>query len=596
MAQAAHRQQADDTSGSGRLLIAGRWVDGDATAPVIDKYGLAPFADVHLASRFQVSTCVAAAQIAYRESRLDNHARGAILDRAAALIESRREEFIDILRLEAGFTRSDAGGEVRRCAATVRLSAEEARRFGGDVIPLEGAEGQGGRIGFTLRVPLGVVCAITPFNAPLNTVAHKIAPAIAAGNAVILKPSLHTPLSSCLLAEIFLDAGLPAGLISVLHGGPDVVQHLLDEPHVRFYAFTGSTEAGRAIQERAGLRRTQMELGSITHCILCADANLDKALPKLVAGGFRKAGQVCTSIQILLVERGILADVEERLAELVAELPYGDPADGGEGPRGARLAEAVGARLSQPTEQGVFWVPASTFTRTDGSPGVFPHTVTDRAKPGLIAVGADGRRFVNEAVSYDEFVRAQLAHRGAVPVWLVCDKRFVWKYGLGKVKPFARTVEPEVASGYLRRADTIADLARAIDVPLDELSATVSTFNEGARRGEDPEFGRGGNIYQRHLGDAEQRPNPCVAPIEEGPFYAVAVRPADLGMSAGIVTDPQSRVLRQDGSAIAGLYVCGNDMASVMEGAYPGPGITLGPAITFGWLAGRAAAEKGSMR
>ncbi|NNM75282.1 FAD-dependent oxidoreductase [Enterovirga sp. DB1703] len=263
----------------------------------------------------------------------------------------------------------------------------------------------------------------------------------------------------------------------------------------------------------------------------------------------------------------------------------------GAAPRGARLAAEVGARLSDPTGEGAFWVPASTFTRRDGTAGVFPHTVTDRAKPGLIAVDADGQRFVNEAVSYHEFVRAQLASGGkAVPAWLLCDARFLWKYGLGKVKPFTRSVEPDIRSGYLKRGGTIEALAEAIGVPSAALARTVAGFNEGARRGEDPEFGRGQNIYQRHLGDSDHKPNPCVAPIEHGPFYAVAVWPADLGMSAGIVTDENARVLRPDGSAVPCLFACGNDMESVMAGAYPGPGITLGPALTFGWLAGRGAA------
>ncbi|WP_315780094.1 MULTISPECIES: FAD-dependent oxidoreductase [unclassified Bradyrhizobium] len=264
--------------------------------------------------------------------------------------------------------------------------------------------------------------------------------------------------------------------------------------------------------------------------------------------------------------------------------------DPGAAPRGARLATALGARLSQPTNDGAFWVPASTFTRADGSRGIFPHTVTDRAKPGLIAVDASGQRFVNEAVSYHEFVRAQLAHAGAIPAWLICDRRFLWTYGLGKVKPFTRSVAGDVASGYLKRADSLDTLAQAIGASPGELARTVSEFNRHAERGEDPAFGRGSNIYQRSLGDADQRPNPCVAPIVEPPFYAVAVYPADLGMSAGIVTDDRARVLRDDGAPITGLFACGNDMASIMAGAYPGPGITLGPALTFGWLAGRIAA------
>ena len=258
---------------------------------------------------------------------------------------------------------------------------------------------------------------------------------------------------------------------------------------------------------------------------------------------------------------------------------------------GARLALAAGARLSDDPAQQAFWVPASVFTRDDGARGVFPHTVTDRGKPGLIAVDRTGRRFVNEALSYHEFVRGQLrAGACAIPAWLVCDRRFLWRYGLGRVKPFARSVAPYVASGYLRSARTLQALAREIGVPADEFAATVAAYNADARRGIDSQFGRGSDIYQRHLGDADHAPNPCVAPIEEGPFYAVAVEPADLGMSAGIVTDGSARVLAADGVPIPGLRACGNDMQSVMNGAYPGPGITLGPALVFGYLAAREAA------
>jgi succinate-semialdehyde dehydrogenase/glutarate-semialdehyde dehydrogenase len=272
-----------------------------------------------------VGATVAAAEAAFRASRLDAYERGAILDRAAAILERRGDELVATMQAEAGFTQHDAANEARRGVITLRLSAEEARRFGGEFVPMEGAPGQAGRIGFTLRVPLGVVCAITPFNAPLNTVVHKVGPALAAGNAVVLKPSLHTPMTSCILAEALLEAGLPAGLLSVLHGGAQVAQWLLDEPLMRFYAFTGSTEVGRAIQQRAGLRRTQMELGSIAHCIVCDDADLDHALPRIVNAAYRKAGQVCTSVQVLLVHRSRMPEAERRLAGMVEALPFGDP-------------------------------------------------------------------------------------------------------------------------------------------------------------------------------------------------------------------------------------------------------------------------------
>lgn len=310
-----------------RLLIAGKWQDGAKSAPVLNKYTQEVFALAQVPSAAQISECVIAAHAAYRASKLTPFERGQILDKAAACIERRLEELVYVLVQEVGFTRKDAAGEIQRCVVTFKLSAEEARQFRGDIIPVEGAAGQAGRLGFTLRVPLGVVCAITPFNAPLNTVAHKVAPAIAAGNAVILKPSLHTPVSSCIMAECLLEAGLPQGLMSVLNGDGDVAQLLLDEPLVQFYAFTGSTQVGREIQKRAGLRRTQMELGSIAHCIICDDADLDIALPKVINASYRKAGQVCTSIQVLLVHQDKYAEVEKRLVDQVSKLHYGDTND-----------------------------------------------------------------------------------------------------------------------------------------------------------------------------------------------------------------------------------------------------------------------------
>ena len=267
--------------------------------------------------------------------------------------------------------------------------------------------------------------------------------------------------------------------------------------------------------------------------------------------------------------------------------------DAGAPSSGAHLATAAGAQMSPPLRTLAFWVPASIGRRADGSTAIFPHTVTDRAKPGLIAVNREGLRFVNEAVSYHEFVQAQLrdAER-SIPAWLVCDRRFLWKYGLGRVRPFALSVTHECRSGYLQRAGTLEELAQKIDVPAGPFVDTVHAFNVDARRGVDSAFARGSDIYQRHLGDAEQRPNPCVAPLVEPPFYAVAVYPADLGMAAGVMTDEHARVLRDDGSPIEGLYACGNDMHSVMNGAYPGPGITLGPALVFGYLAASHACHR----
>jgi len=311
-----------------RLLLDGQWVDGEGDPlPVLDKYRLTPVTVVRPAGPEQVAHMAGAAHDAFRKGAPGPYERGAILDRTALLVEERARDFVRAMQAEAGFTHSDASGEVRRCIQTLKLAAEEARRLTGEMVPLEGAPGQAGRLAFTLRVPLGVVAAITPFNSPLNTVTHKIAPAFAAGNAVILKPATSTPITACMLAEAMIDAGMPRGFLSVLHGGGRVAQALIADPRVRFVAFTGSTEVGRSIQNAAGLRRTQMELGSIAFTILCDDANLDNALPKVINAGYRKAGQVCTSVQILLVHQSIIGTVTERLAAMVRALKYGDPLD-----------------------------------------------------------------------------------------------------------------------------------------------------------------------------------------------------------------------------------------------------------------------------
>lgn len=335
-----------------RLLIGGQWQDGASQADVLDKFRLTPCARAHVASHEQVRATVAAAQAAFKRSTLTAHERGAILDRAAALIERDGEQLVKVLQTEGGFTLSDSQGELKRCIQTLRLSAEEARRLVGEVVPLEGAPQQAGRLGFTVPVPLGLICAITPFNAPINTVAHKIGPAIAAGNAVVVKPSSSTPYTTNLLAAALMEAGLPPGLISVIHGGAQVAHWLIAEPAFKFFAFTGSTEVGRDIQQRAGLRRTQMELGSIAFTVLGADADLDVALPKVVGAAYRKAGQVCTSIQTLLVQRSLMAEVETRLTEMVKQLPYGDPFD----PKtqvGPVISLAAAERIERWVEQAV---------------------------------------------------------------------------------------------------------------------------------------------------------------------------------------------------------------------------------------------------
>jgi succinate dehydrogenase/fumarate reductase flavoprotein subunit len=249
-----------------------------------------------------------------------------------------------------------------------------------------------------------------------------------------------------------------------------------------------------------------------------------------------------------------------------------------------RLGQEAGGVLGPSGEDNALWFPGSVATRADGTTAVYPHIVLDRAKPGLVAVGRSGRRFTDEAVSYHEFTRA-MYRTANVPAWLVCDRRFVWKYGLGMIRPLTLRLAPFVTSGYLQSADTIEGLARAIGVGPEGLADTVRRHNAFARNGTDADFGKGGNPYDRANGDGAHGPNPCLGPIERAPFYAVRVEPTPLGTSLGLRTNANAQVCDAAGNPVPGLYAVGNDMQSVMGGEYPGAGAQLGPGMTFGYLA-----------
>ncbi|MDP3545262.1 MAG: FAD-binding protein, partial [Phreatobacter sp.] len=257
---------------------------------------------------------------------------------------------------------------------------------------------------------------------------------------------------------------------------------------------------------------------------------------------------------------------------------------------GIRIAEAAGAAFMEAPADHAFWAPVSVWTKSDGTTVRFPHLIWDRAKPGLVAVNGAGHRFVNEGTSYHEFVRAMLrSHETvpSVPAFLVADRRFIDRWGLGLALPGGRPRSHLVRDGYLIEASSIAELADRIAVPADALSASISEMNRAAAEGIDPGFGKGSSEYNRYYGDPAIAGNPCLGPIAEPPFYAVRVYPGDIGTASGLLTDPDGRVLDRSGDPIAGLYCCGSDMASIMGGHYPGAGITLGPALTFGYRVGR---------
>ncbi len=263
-----------------------------------------------------------------------------------------------------------------------------------------------------------------------------------------------------------------------------------------------------------------------------------------------------------------------------AESPFAPGSTGD----GLDLGVAAGGSVATDNANNAYWSPASVYVRRDGRKVVYPHTVTDRGKPGSLVVNRAGRRFTSEAVSYHRFGEA-LLKPGNLPAWIVCDSTFIWKYGLGAIIPFTRNLKPYQDAGYLTTADTLPELADRLSIDAEGFAATMTRFNADAAAGKDSEFARGEDIYSRYLGDAENTPNPCLAPLLKRPFHAIELVLSDLGTAAGLRTDLHCRVLDREGEPIAGLYAIGNDMQSIWRGNYPGPGITLGPALTFGYLA-----------
>lgn len=258
--------------------------------------------------------------------------------------------------------------------------------------------------------------------------------------------------------------------------------------------------------------------------------------------------------------------------------------DGG----GIALGMGLGAAVESDHGGNAFWMPVSSLRRADGSVAHFPHIALDRAKPGSLAVDASGQRFSNEANSYHHFCEAMLASaadRKNNRFFLIADMAFVKRYGIGMIRPSARPAKRFSDSGYLIRASSPKALAEQLSVDSLTLERTLRQYNENAGHGLDPDFHRGASALNRHNGDALHGPNPCLRALDLRNLCAVELAVADLGTSAGLATDDSARVLDQSSRPIPGLYACGNDMASMMHGAYPGPGTTLGPGMTFAWRA-----------
>lgn len=300
---------------------------------------------------------------------------------------------------------------------------------------------------------------------------------------------------------------------------------------------------------------------------------------------------------VVLACGGFPHDVK-RIAQAYPHLRQGgehlSPTAEGNTGDGTRMAEEAGGEVTIQLKDAAAWMPVSLVKYGNGETGVFPHLL-DRYKPGVIGVLRNGKRFCNESNSYHD-VGADLikacAGEKETAMWLICDKTTLAKYGLGFVKPAPMPIGRFLSNGYLLEGKTLAELAAKAGLDSNGLEQTVREFNATAVRGEDPAFGRGRTAFNRYLADPDNQPNPCVAPVAKGPFYAVKVVMGDLGTFDGVKTSVVGEVLKRDGACIPGLYAVGNDRASIMGGNYPGAGITHGPNMTFGYITANHIADQ----
>ncbi|GLS15991.1 FAD-dependent oxidoreductase [Hydrogenophaga electricum] len=348
---------------------------------------------------------------------------------------------------------------------------------------------------------------------------------------------------------------------------------------------TSALEAGVQIRTASPARRLLRDGERVTGAVLNTP---DGAVEVHAARG------------VLLACGGFPHDTERKRA-LLPHAPTGaehwSAASHGNTGDGLRLGESAGGQVGTTGLQAAALAPVSLVPRRDGSFAHFPHLI-ERAKPGLIMVRANGQRFTNEADSYHDVMQALIQATPAgqpVQAWLVCDHHFMRHYGLGAAKPAPMPLGPMLANGYVKRGRTLPELARACGIAADGLERTVQRYNAMVSTGKDADFAKGETPYNRIQGDAAfaaERgwPNPCMGPVERGPFYAVRIVAGSLGTFAGLQVNASAQVLDATGQPIPGLYAGGNDMDSMMAGHYPAGGITLGPAMTFGWIAAHHAA------
>jgi glyceraldehyde-3-phosphate dehydrogenase (NADP+) len=309
-----------------KMFLAGKWVGRQRSIEVRDPQDNSLIDTVPAASSKDMLQCIEEAKVGAKIAEaMPVHERMSIIQKAAEYIEHHREIYTFTIARESSKTIREAAKEVTRCIQTLQISAEEARRIQGETIPFDQMPGSENRFGYYQRVPIGIIGAITPFNDPLNLVAHKIGPAIAAGNAIIVKPATVTPLSALLLAEAFAEAGLPQKVLSVITGyGSEIGDTLVTHPAVRMISFTGGLEAGESIARKAGLNKLSLELGSNSPVIVLDDADIDEAVEATVSGAFWAAGQNCLGVQRIFIQEKIIDSFQKTFLQLVSQYRVGD--------------------------------------------------------------------------------------------------------------------------------------------------------------------------------------------------------------------------------------------------------------------------------
>jgi acyl-CoA reductase-like NAD-dependent aldehyde dehydrogenase len=310
-----------------QLWIGGKWREAKSYEPLYNPHSNEEIAQIGQAEPVDAIEAIVEANAAFQKYRsYPAHARAEILFKAAAIMEERSEELARIISLEAAKTIRNAREEMNRTVQTYRFAAEASKNNYGEQIPMDAAVGGVNRFGFTVRTPIGVVTAITPFNFPFNLVAHKVGPAIAAGNSIVLKPAEQTPLSALVLADIFKEAGLPDGVLNIIPGKGDVLSEALTtHPHVKKVTFTGSVEVGHLIQQQAGFRKLTLELGSNSPFIIDEGVDIDQIIQRSVMGSFTNNGQVCISIQRIYVHKSLYQQFLDRFVSTTKQLVIGSP-------------------------------------------------------------------------------------------------------------------------------------------------------------------------------------------------------------------------------------------------------------------------------